>query len=69
MTNTSDKTPEELLRDAKTFIRVENYNDAKIALNVIIEDYPDSQEKVLASLLMAEVHYKNKHLVSISMIG
>jgi outer membrane protein assembly factor BamD len=60
LTNYSEKTPEELLSDAKTYIRVENFNDAKSVLNMILEDYPDSQEKVLASLLMAEVHYKNK---------
>jgi outer membrane protein assembly factor BamD len=58
--NASDKTPTELLEDAKSYIRVENYSDAKVTLNMIIEDYPDSQEKALASLLMAEVHYKNK---------
>ena len=56
----SGKTPEQLLQDARAYIRVGNYQDAKVVLNKIIEDYPDSHEKVLASLLMAEVHYKNK---------
>ncbi len=57
--DTSDKTPKVLLKDAKSYIRAENFSDAKIALNKIIEDYPDSPEKVTASLLIAEVHYKN----------
>lgn len=55
----SDKTPKELLKDGVAYIRVDNYPDAKISLNKIMEDYPDSPEKVMASLLLAEVHYKN----------
>jgi len=58
--NLSEKTPKQLLTDAKTYIRAENYVDAKTALNKILEDYPDSPEKVTASLLIAEVHYKNE---------
>jgi outer membrane protein assembly factor BamD len=57
--NLSEKTPKQLLKDAKVYIRAENYVDAKTALNKILEDYPDSPEKVIASLLIAEVHYKN----------
>jgi outer membrane protein assembly factor BamD len=57
--NLSEKTPKELLTDAKAYIRVENYTDAKTSLNKILEDFPDSPEKVTASLLLAEVHYKN----------
>ncbi len=57
--NISEKTPKELLKDAMEYIRAENYSDAKISLNKVIEDYPDSPEKVMASLLLAEVHYKN----------
>jgi outer membrane protein assembly factor BamD len=57
--NTSEKTPKELLEDAVEYTRAENYTDAKTSLNKVIEDYPDSPEKVTASLLLAEVHYKN----------
>lgn len=57
--NISEKTPKELLKDAMEYTRAENYSDAKISLNKVIEDYPDSPEKVTASLLLAEVHYKN----------
>jgi outer membrane protein assembly factor BamD len=59
LTDISEKTPEELLKDGIAHTRVENYTDAKTSLNKIIEDYPDSPEKVTASLLIAEVHYKN----------
>ena len=59
LTNLSDKTPQELLKDGVAFTRAENYTDAKTSLNKVIEDYPDSPEKVTASLLIAEVHYKN----------
>ncbi len=58
--NLSEKTPKQLIADAKTYIRAENYSDAKTALNKVLEDYPDSPEKVTASLLIAEVHYKNE---------
>jgi outer membrane protein assembly factor BamD len=57
--NLSDKTPKELLIDARAYIKAENYVDAKTALNKVLEDYPDSPEKVMASLLLADVHYKN----------
>ena len=57
--NLSQKTPEQLITDAKDYIRAENYTDAKVVLNKVIEDFPDSQEKVMASLLLAEVHYKD----------
>jgi len=59
LTNLSDKTPKELLKDGIEYTRVENFTDAKTSLNKVIEDYPDSPEKVMASLLLAEVHYKN----------
>jgi len=55
----SEKTPKKLLTDAKSYIRAENYIDAKSALNKILEDFPDSPEKVMANALLAEVHYKN----------
>jgi len=57
--NLSDKSPEELLKDAVAYTRAENFTDAKTSLNKLIEDFPDSPEKVKASLLIAEVHYKN----------
>jgi outer membrane protein assembly factor BamD len=57
--NLSDKTPKQLITDAKAYIRAENYTDAKQSLNKILEDFPDSPEKVMASLLLADVHYKN----------
>ena len=57
--NLSEKTPKELVAEAKEYIRAENYVDAKISLKKVIEDFPDSPEKVIASLLLAEVHYKN----------
>ena len=58
--NLSEKTPEQLLKDGMEYTRAENYTDAKTSLNKVIEDYPDSPEKVTASLLIAEVHYKNE---------
>ena len=59
MLNLSEKTPQQLITDAKAYILAENYVDAKTSLNKVLEDFPDSPEKVTASLLMAEVHYKN----------
>ena len=57
--NLSEKTPRELITDAKAYIRAENFIDAKTSLNKVLQDFPDSPEKVIASLLLAEVHYKN----------
>ena len=57
--NLSQKSPEQLLADAKDYIRAENYKDAKVVLNKVIVDFPDRPEKVMASLLLAEVHFKN----------
>jgi len=59
LVNLSDKSPQQLITDAKSYIRADNYVDAKISLNKVLEDFPDSPEKVTASLLLAEVHYKN----------
>ncbi|MDH5763870.1 MAG: outer membrane protein assembly factor BamD [Nitrospinota bacterium] len=56
----SKDTPQELVQKAMEYIRAENFVDAKAALSKVIEDYPDSPEKVMASLLNAEVHYKNE---------
>ena len=52
------KTPGDLVQSAMTYIRVDNYSDAKVAVNAVLEDYPDSPERVIASLLKAEIHYK-----------
>jgi len=52
------ETPRELVQKAMTYIRVDNYSDAKVAVNAVLEDYPDSPERVIASLLKAEIHYK-----------
>ncbi len=57
--NLSEKSPKQLLADATSYIRVENYTDAKVALKKILEDFPDSPERVMASLLLADVHFKN----------
>lgn len=57
---TPQTPPDELLKDAIAYTRVENFEDAKKNLNKIIEDYPDSPERVTATLLKAEVHYKNE---------
>ncbi len=56
--NPRKETPGELVQKAVTYIRVENYIDAKAAVKEVLEDYPDSPERVIASLLKAEIHYK-----------
>ncbi len=56
--NPRKETPGELVQKAVTYIRVDNYIDAKAAVKEVLEDYPDSPERVIASLLKAEIHYK-----------
>ncbi|NIQ00225.1 MAG: outer membrane protein assembly factor BamD [Nitrospinaceae bacterium] len=56
--NPKNDDPAKLLQEAIQFIKVENFEDATKNLTKILEDFPDSPQRVTASLLTAEVAYK-----------
>ncbi len=52
--------PQVLFKKARRAIQVENYEKAQEYLNQLMEDSPDSKERVLAQLLLADVYYKQE---------
>ena len=60
---TKDKKPNhpsKLLREAKRFYKVGAPERAKDNINMIMEDFPDSNERIAALMLIADVHYKEE---------
>ena len=60
---TKDKKPDhpsQLLREAKRFYKVGAPERAKDNINMIMEDFPDSNERIAALMLIADVHYKEE---------
>ena len=58
---TKDKKPNhpsKLLREAKRFYKVGAPERAKDNINMIMEDFPDSNERIAALMLLADVHYR-----------
>ena len=49
--------PDVMLKDAISFIKAENYSDAAEKLTDLLEEYPDSRERVAAQLLLADTHF------------
>ncbi len=49
-----------LLKRGKTEIKAKNYEDAQKTLTQLMEDSPDSKERVIAQLMLAEVHYRQE---------
>ena len=60
---TKDKkpnSPSKLLREAKRFYKAEDAVRAKDNINMIMEDFPDSKERVAGLMLLADVHYREE---------
>ena len=51
-------SPSKLLREAKTFFKKEDPEKAKNSIQAIMEDFPDSKERIAGLMLLADVHYK-----------
>ncbi len=49
-----------MLKKAREEIKHENYEEAQESLTQLMEDSPDSKERILAQLLLAEVHYRQE---------
>lgn len=50
--------PSKLFREAKKFFKDEEPENAKNRIQTIMEDYPDSKERIGGLMLLADVHYK-----------
>ena len=60
---TKDKkldSPSKLLREAKRFYKAEDAVRAKDNINMIMEDFPDSKERIAGLMLLADVHYREE---------
>jgi len=49
--------PDQLLQAAKDMIKASNYSDAIEQLNQLLQEYPDSQERVEAQILLGDTHF------------
>ena len=62
-TSTQEKkslSPAELLQAGKKEIKLSDFDKAKTYFKQVLEDYPDSQERIAALMLLADVHYDEK---------
>ena len=51
-------SPSKLLQKAKRFYKAEDAGRAKDNINTIMEDFPDSKERITALMLLGDVHYR-----------
>ena len=52
--------PSKLLRQAKKFFKDDSPQRAKNSVETIMEDFPDSKERIAALMLLADIHYKER---------
>ena len=52
--------PSKLLRQAKKFFKNDSPQKAKNSIETIMEDFPDSKERIAGLMLLADVHYKER---------
>ncbi len=52
--------PQDLLKKAKNEIKNDNFEDAQESLTQLMEDSPDSKERIISQLLLAEVYYRQE---------
>jgi len=50
--------PSKLLREAKFFYKNDDPERAKTNIQTIMEDFPDSKERIAGLMLLADIHYK-----------
>lgn len=49
--------PDVMLQDAQAMIKAENYSDAISKINNLLQEYPESKERVTAMILLGDTHY------------
>lgn len=52
-----NRSPRELIAEGKLQIKIKSYNKAKELFKQLLEDYPDSKERVQALLFLANTNY------------
>ncbi len=52
--------PDELLKRGKEEVKLNDYLEAKQLFQQILEDYPDSKERVAALIFLADTHYRDE---------
>ena len=52
--------PSKLLRQAKKFFKNDTPQKAKDSVETIMEDFPDSKERIAALMLLSDIHYKER---------
>ena len=52
--------PSKLLREAKKFFKNDDAEKTKTKIQTIMEDFPDSKERIAGLMLLADVHYKER---------
>ena len=58
--NKKPDSPSKLLRDAKYFYKAEDAQRAKDKINMIMEDFPDSNERIAGLMLLGDVHFREE---------
>ncbi|MBT5472330.1 MAG: outer membrane protein assembly factor BamD [Nitrospina sp.] len=53
-------SPAKLLREARQFIKEKDSEKAKNSIQLIMEDFPDSKERITGLMLLADVHYNEE---------
>lgn len=51
-------SPAALLKEGKSYLRAKNYEEARIVFNQILEEAPDSKERIMALRLLADSYFK-----------
>ncbi|MED5352818.1 MAG: outer membrane protein assembly factor BamD [Nitrospinota bacterium] len=52
--------PSKLLRQAKKFFKNDDPGRAKKTIETLLEDFPDSKERIAALMLLGDIHYKER---------
>jgi outer membrane protein assembly factor BamD len=50
-------SPSKLLREAKRFSKKKEVDKAKNSIQLVMEDFPDSKERITALMMLADIHY------------
>lgn len=50
-------SPAELLREVKRFSKQKDPDNAKNSIQLIMEDFPDSKERITGLMMLADIHY------------
>lgn len=58
--DTENASPAALLKAGKGYLRVKNYEEARTVFNQILEEAPDSRERIMALRFLADSYYKEE---------